>query len=49
LLDSYLAVQLHHCQMNEFQIVLLMSLVMGIVYFMPFHISFLGQFPSIII
>uniref|UniRef100_A0A1X7UZP5 Uncharacterized protein n=1 Tax=Amphimedon queenslandica TaxID=400682 RepID=A0A1X7UZP5_AMPQE len=32
--------------MKEFLIVLLMSLVMGTVYFMPFHISLLGQFLS---
>uniref|UniRef100_A0A1X7T3G8 Uncharacterized protein n=1 Tax=Amphimedon queenslandica TaxID=400682 RepID=A0A1X7T3G8_AMPQE len=47
LLESYLVVQQHHCQMKEFLIVLLMSLVMGTVYFMPFHISLLGQFLSI--
>uniref|UniRef100_A0A1X7VBS0 Uncharacterized protein n=1 Tax=Amphimedon queenslandica TaxID=400682 RepID=A0A1X7VBS0_AMPQE len=47
LLESYLVVQLHYCQMKEFLIVLLMSLVMGTVYFMPFHISLLGQFLSI--
>uniref|UniRef100_A0A1X7VSK2 Uncharacterized protein n=1 Tax=Amphimedon queenslandica TaxID=400682 RepID=A0A1X7VSK2_AMPQE len=33
--------------MKEFLIVLLMSLMMGTVYFMPFHISLLGQFLSI--
>uniref|UniRef100_A0A1X7V8M6 Uncharacterized protein n=1 Tax=Amphimedon queenslandica TaxID=400682 RepID=A0A1X7V8M6_AMPQE len=47
LLESYLVVQQHHCQMKEFLIVLLMSLVMGTVYFMPFHISLLGPFLSI--
>uniref|UniRef100_A0A1X7UZ23 Uncharacterized protein n=1 Tax=Amphimedon queenslandica TaxID=400682 RepID=A0A1X7UZ23_AMPQE len=36
----------HHCQMKEFLIVLLMSLVIGTVYFMPFHISLLGHFFS---
>uniref|UniRef100_A0A1X7UQ79 Uncharacterized protein n=1 Tax=Amphimedon queenslandica TaxID=400682 RepID=A0A1X7UQ79_AMPQE len=46
LLKSDLAVQQHHCQITEFLIVLLMSLVMGTVYFMPFHISLLGQFLS---
>uniref|UniRef100_A0A1X7V7W5 Uncharacterized protein n=1 Tax=Amphimedon queenslandica TaxID=400682 RepID=A0A1X7V7W5_AMPQE len=44
LLDSYLVVQQDHCQMKEFQIV---SLVMRTVYFMPFHISLLSQFLSI--
>uniref|UniRef100_A0A1X7TNW9 Uncharacterized protein n=1 Tax=Amphimedon queenslandica TaxID=400682 RepID=A0A1X7TNW9_AMPQE len=43
LLESYLAVQQYHCQIKEFLIVLLMSLVMGTVYFMPFHISFTGS------
>uniref|UniRef100_A0A1X7TYQ8 Uncharacterized protein n=1 Tax=Amphimedon queenslandica TaxID=400682 RepID=A0A1X7TYQ8_AMPQE len=47
LLESYLVVQQHHCQMKEFLIVLLMSLMMGTVYFMPFYISLLGQFLSI--
>uniref|UniRef100_A0A1X7UPG2 ATP-dependent DNA helicase n=1 Tax=Amphimedon queenslandica TaxID=400682 RepID=A0A1X7UPG2_AMPQE len=47
LLQSYLVVQQHHCQMKEFLIVLLMFLVMGTVYFMPFHISLLGQFSGI--
>uniref|UniRef100_A0A1X7UQ74 Uncharacterized protein n=1 Tax=Amphimedon queenslandica TaxID=400682 RepID=A0A1X7UQ74_AMPQE len=47
LLESYLAVQQHHCQMKEFLIVLLMSLVMVTVYFMPFHISLLGPFFSV--
>uniref|UniRef100_A0A1X7UVE8 Uncharacterized protein n=1 Tax=Amphimedon queenslandica TaxID=400682 RepID=A0A1X7UVE8_AMPQE len=47
LLESYLVVQQHHCQMKEFLIVLLMSLVMGTVYFIPFHMSLLGQFLSI--
>uniref|UniRef100_A0A1X7VKY0 Uncharacterized protein n=1 Tax=Amphimedon queenslandica TaxID=400682 RepID=A0A1X7VKY0_AMPQE len=47
LLESYLAVQQHHCQMKEFLIVLLMSLVMRTVYFMPFHISLLHPFLSI--
>uniref|UniRef100_A0A1X7TRB6 Uncharacterized protein n=1 Tax=Amphimedon queenslandica TaxID=400682 RepID=A0A1X7TRB6_AMPQE len=47
LLESYLVAQQHHCQMKEFLIVLLMSLVMGTVYFIPFHISLLGQFLSI--
>uniref|UniRef100_A0A1X7TK61 Uncharacterized protein n=1 Tax=Amphimedon queenslandica TaxID=400682 RepID=A0A1X7TK61_AMPQE len=37
LLLSYLVVQQHHCQMKEFLIVLLMSLVMGTVYYMPFQ------------
>uniref|UniRef100_A0A1X7TT35 Uncharacterized protein n=1 Tax=Amphimedon queenslandica TaxID=400682 RepID=A0A1X7TT35_AMPQE len=46
LLKSDLAVQQHHCQMKEFVIVLVMSLVMATVYFMPFHISLLGQFLS---
>uniref|UniRef100_A0A1X7UKG6 Uncharacterized protein n=1 Tax=Amphimedon queenslandica TaxID=400682 RepID=A0A1X7UKG6_AMPQE len=47
LLESYLAVQQHHCPMKEFLIVFLMSLVMGTVYLMPFHISLLGPFLSI--
>uniref|UniRef100_A0A1X7UB43 Uncharacterized protein n=1 Tax=Amphimedon queenslandica TaxID=400682 RepID=A0A1X7UB43_AMPQE len=47
LLESHLAVQQHHCQMKRFLIVLLMSLVMGTVYCMPFHISLLGPFLSI--
>uniref|UniRef100_A0A1X7UMP6 Uncharacterized protein n=1 Tax=Amphimedon queenslandica TaxID=400682 RepID=A0A1X7UMP6_AMPQE len=47
LLEFYLIVQQHHCQMKEFLIVFLMSLVMETVYFMPFHISLLGQFFSI--
>uniref|UniRef100_A0A1X7SH86 Uncharacterized protein n=1 Tax=Amphimedon queenslandica TaxID=400682 RepID=A0A1X7SH86_AMPQE len=47
LLEFYLVVQQHHCQMKEFLIVLVMSLVMGTVYFMPFHISLLGPFLSI--
>uniref|UniRef100_A0A1X7U4M2 Uncharacterized protein n=1 Tax=Amphimedon queenslandica TaxID=400682 RepID=A0A1X7U4M2_AMPQE len=49
LLESYLVVQQHHCQMKEFLIVLLMSLVIGTVYFMPFHISLLCPFHSITI
>uniref|UniRef100_A0A1X7T6H4 Uncharacterized protein n=1 Tax=Amphimedon queenslandica TaxID=400682 RepID=A0A1X7T6H4_AMPQE len=47
LLESYLVAQQHHCQMKEFLKVLLMSLVMGTVYFMPFHISLLCQLLSI--
>uniref|UniRef100_A0A1X7UPU8 Uncharacterized protein n=1 Tax=Amphimedon queenslandica TaxID=400682 RepID=A0A1X7UPU8_AMPQE len=47
LLESYLVAQQHQCQTKEFLIVLLMSLVMGTVYFIPFHISLLGQFLSI--
>uniref|UniRef100_A0A1X7SRA4 Uncharacterized protein n=1 Tax=Amphimedon queenslandica TaxID=400682 RepID=A0A1X7SRA4_AMPQE len=49
LLEYYLVVKQHHCQMKEFLIVLLMFLVMGTVYFMPFHISLLGPFLSITI
>uniref|UniRef100_A0A1X7VDZ6 Uncharacterized protein n=1 Tax=Amphimedon queenslandica TaxID=400682 RepID=A0A1X7VDZ6_AMPQE len=44
LLEPYLVVQQHHCQMKEFLIVLLMSLVMGTVYLMPFYISLLGHY-----
>uniref|UniRef100_A0A1X7T8D8 Uncharacterized protein n=1 Tax=Amphimedon queenslandica TaxID=400682 RepID=A0A1X7T8D8_AMPQE len=47
LLESYLVVQQHHCQVKVFLIVLLMSMVMGTVYFIPLHISSLGQFHSI--
>uniref|UniRef100_A0A1X7USY4 Uncharacterized protein n=1 Tax=Amphimedon queenslandica TaxID=400682 RepID=A0A1X7USY4_AMPQE len=47
LLESYLVVEQHHCQMKEFLIVLLMSQVMGTVYFMPFHILLLGPCLSI--
>uniref|UniRef100_A0A1X7TZQ1 Uncharacterized protein n=1 Tax=Amphimedon queenslandica TaxID=400682 RepID=A0A1X7TZQ1_AMPQE len=47
LLESYLVVKQHNCQMKELLIVLLMSLVMATVYFMAFHISLLGQFLSI--
>uniref|UniRef100_A0A1X7U1J9 Uncharacterized protein n=1 Tax=Amphimedon queenslandica TaxID=400682 RepID=A0A1X7U1J9_AMPQE len=46
LLEFYL-VQQYHCEMKEFVIVLLISLVKGTVYFMLCHISLLGQFLSI--
>uniref|UniRef100_A0A1X7SU48 Uncharacterized protein n=1 Tax=Amphimedon queenslandica TaxID=400682 RepID=A0A1X7SU48_AMPQE len=46
LLEFYLIVQQHLCQMKEFLIVLLMSLAMEL-FFMSFHISLLGQFLSI--
>uniref|UniRef100_A0A1X7TZY7 Uncharacterized protein n=1 Tax=Amphimedon queenslandica TaxID=400682 RepID=A0A1X7TZY7_AMPQE len=47
LLVSYLVVQQHRFQMKEFLIVLLRSLKIGTVYFMPFHFSLLVKFLSI--
>uniref|UniRef100_A0A1X7UQV7 Uncharacterized protein n=1 Tax=Amphimedon queenslandica TaxID=400682 RepID=A0A1X7UQV7_AMPQE len=47
LLESYQVVQQHHYQMTQILIVLLISLVMGTVYFKSFRVSLLGQFLSI--
>uniref|UniRef100_A0A1X7V7U3 Uncharacterized protein n=1 Tax=Amphimedon queenslandica TaxID=400682 RepID=A0A1X7V7U3_AMPQE len=49
LLESYLVVQQHHCQMKEFLTVLLMSLVMGTVYFMYFQSHYCVNFSALAI